>query len=410
MFTAMKLNHPTFAIVFLIMPAFLFNLCCTTNSNRLTQTGHTVPRLEWIRPSQDGIHFVHAQSGTRFVAWGFNYDHDDAGRLLEDYWQKDWPTVAEDFREMKALGANVVRIHLQTAKFMKSPTQPDKASIAHLARLVKLAEQTGLYLDITGLGCYHKKDVPQWYDEMNETARWNVQSLFWEAVAKTCAKSPAIFCYDLMNEPILPGANKKETDWLAGEFAGSNFVQRITLDLAGRTQKEVARAWVDKLVTAIRKHDDRHLITVGVIPWVHTFPKAKPLFYSNEVSTNLDFACVHFYPKKGEVDKALTALSAYDIGKPLVIEEMFPLQCSIDELAVFIDASHSFADGYIGFYWGKTINDYNEKSDLPSAITKSWLKYFSAKAPQILGLPEQKHKKPQATSHKSLIHPTKPRP
>jgi len=237
-----------------------------------------------------------------------------------------------------------------------------------------------------------------------------VQSLFWEAVAKTCAKSPAIFCYDLMNEPILPGANKKETDWLAGEFAGSNFVQRITLDLAGRTQKEVARAWVDKLVTAIRKHDDRHLITVGVIPWVHTFPKAKPLFYSKEVSTNLDFACVHFYPKKGQANKALTALSAYDIGKPLVIEEMFPLQCSIDELAVFIDASHSFADGYIGFYWGKTINDYNEKSDLPSAITKSWLKYFSAKAPQILGLPEQKHKKPQATSHKSLIHPTKPRP
>jgi hypothetical protein len=372
--TTMKKHHITLAIVSLIISALLFNLSCATD---MTQTGHPAPVLEFICVSDDDTHFVHAQSGTRFVAWGFNYDHDDSGRLLEDYWQKEWPTVAEDFREMKDLGANVVRIHLQTAKFMKSPTQTNKAAFDQFARLVKLAEQTGLYLDITGLGCYHKKDVPQWYDEMNETQRWNTQALFWEAIAKTCTKSPAIFCYNLMNEPILPGEKKKETDWLAGEFAGKHFVQRITLDLAGRTRKQVAKAWVDKLVTAIRKNDNRHMITVGVIPWVHTFPKAKPLFYSNEVAENLNFASVHFYPKQGEVKKALTALSAYDIGKPLVIEEMFPLHCNMKELSVFIDASRKIVDGYIGFYWGKTIDQYNEKSDLPSALTKSWLKYFA---------------------------------
>jgi len=369
----MRSHHTIFTIIPLIIPALLLNLCCATDT---TRKNHPAPGLEFIRVSKDGTHFVNAQSGARFVAWGFNYDHDDAGRLIEDYWQKEWPTIVEDFKEMKALGANVVRIHLQTAKFMDTPNQPNQESLAQLARLVKLAEQTGLYLDITGLGCYHKQDVPKWYDSMDETERWNTQALFWEAVAKTCAKSPAIFCYDLMNEPILPGA-KKETDWLAGEFAGKHFVQRITLDLAGRTQKEVAKAWVDKLTAAIRKHDNHHMITVGVIPWVHTFPKAKPLFYSNEVSENLDFVSVHFYPKKGEVDKALTALSAYDIGKPLVIEEMFPLQCGIEELAAFIDDSRSFVDGYIGFYWGKTIDEYNEKSDIPSAITKSWLKYFT---------------------------------
>ena len=373
----MKLHHTTFAIVFLIMPALLFNLCYATNSKDRTYKGAPALDLDLIRPSNDGTHFIRAQSGDKFVAWGFNYDHDDAGRLLEDYWNKEWPTVVEDFREMKALGANVVRIHLQTAKFMKSPQQPDETNLAQLARLVKLAEQTGLYLDITGLGCYHKKDVPKWYDAMDETQRWDTQAWFCEAVAKTCAKSPAIFCYNLMNEPILPGADKKETDWLAGEFAGKHFVQRITLDLAGRTREQVAKAWVDKLVTAIRKHDDRHMITVGVIPWVHTFPKAKPLFYSNEVSTNLDFASVHFYPKKGQVNKALTALSAYDIGKPIVIEEMFPLHCNMKELAVFIDASRKIVDGYIGFYWGKTIDQYNENTDLPSALTKSWLKYFA---------------------------------
>jgi len=382
----MKLYSITFATVFLIMLVAV--LRSSWAGERNTSIRSSVPAaevgLELIRPSKDGTHFVGAESGAKFVAWGFNYDHDDSGRLLEDYWRDEWPTVAGDFKEMKALGANVVRIHLQLAKFMASPEKPNQAALGQLARLVGLTEETGLYLDITGLGCYHKKDVPEWYDAMDEAGRWAVQTLFWEAVAKTCAESRAVFCYDLMNEPILPGAKKPETDWLAGEFAGKHFVQRITLDLAGRTREQVAKAWVDKLVAAIRKHDARHMITVGAIPWVLTFPKAKPLFYSKEVSGNLDFASVHFYPNKGEIEKALTALAAYDIGKPLVVEEMFPLKCTMEELDDFIDGSRKFADGYIGFYWGKTIEEYSRGSlDLAGAVTKGWLEYFRAKAPEI---------------------------
>jgi hypothetical protein len=268
---------------------------------------------------------------------------------------------------------------------MNGPAEPNEAALGQLARLVELAEQTKLYLDITGLGCYHKEDVPKWYDALAEAGRWDVQALFWEAVAKTCSKSPAVFCYDLMNEPVLPGANEKQTEWLLGEFGGKYFVQRIALDLAGRTREQVAKAWVDRLVAAIRKHDCRHMITVGVVPWVHTFPRAKPLFYSTGVSENLDLTCVHFYPKKGQVDKALTALAAYDIGKPLVIEEMFPPSCAVEELDAFIDASRKIADGWISFYWGKTIDEYAEENlDLAGAITRNWLEYFRAKAPTIL--------------------------
>jgi len=348
--------------------------------------------LELIRPSTDGTHFVGADSGDAFVAWGVNYDHDASGKLLEDYWHSEWPTVVEDFNEIKSLGANTVRIHLQSARFMKTPRAPDEAALRQLGRLVKLAERTGLYLDVTGLGCYHKQDVPPWYDALSEAERWDVQAAFWEAVAKTCAASDAIFCYDLMNEPILPGAEKVETEWLAGAFAGKHFVQRIALDLAGRTRQAVARAWVDKLVAAIRKHDDRHMITVGVIPWVHTFPKAKPLFYSSEVSANLSFASVHFYPKTGHVDEALTALAAYDVGKPLVIEEMFPLHCSSQDLDAFIDGSRRIADGYIGFYWGKTIEQYSQDhADLAGLLAAAWLKYFRTKTPDILAPAEQEH-------------------
>ena len=266
-------------IVFLTVLAFSLCACGAMSGHAGNKAS-----LEWIRPSEDKSGFVLAGSGEKFLAWGVNYDHDDSGRLLEDYWRTEWPTVAEDFKEVKALGANVVRIHLQTAKFMRTPAEPNEASLRQLARLVRLAEQTGLYLDVTGLGCYHKKDVPDWYDAMDETSRWGVQTRFWEAVAKTCAASPAVFCYDLMNEPILPGGDKKETEWLTGELGGKYFVQRITLDLAGRTREQVAKLWVDKLAAAIRKHDERHMITVGVIPWAMVWPTAKPLFYAKDVS------------------------------------------------------------------------------------------------------------------------------
>jgi len=347
------------------------------------QAGKAQP--ECIRVSQDGRRFVLPGSGSDFRPWGFNYDHDASNRLLETYWIQEWNAVAGDFEEMKQLGANTVRIHLQVSRFMKSARNPNRKSLAQLARLLTLAEQTGLYLDVTGLGCYDKKDVPNWYNKLNEEQRWEVQARFWEAVAETCKGSPAVFCYDLMNEPVLT-EDKKDRDWTPGAFGDRYFVQRLTLDFRGRSPKEIAQAWVDRLVAAIRKHDQRRLVTVGAIPWAMTWPNAKPLFYSLEVSKNLNFVSVHFYPKHDEVGKALKALTVYDIGKPIVIEEMFPLSCSVAELDQFIDGSRPMAAGWIGFYWGKTIAEYkHEQRSIEGSITLDWLEYFVRKTPAIHG-------------------------
>lgn len=360
----------------------------------VTARGHTPTstELELIQVSEDGRQFVTAGSGDRFIAWGFNYDHDDAGRLLEDYWQTEWPSVVEDFKEMRELGANVVRVHLQVSRIMMAPDRPNREALEQLKRLLHLAAKTGLYLDITGLGCYHKHEVPAWYDALGEQERWAVQARFWEAVARTCAQSNAVFCYDLMNEPILPGANQTETDWLAGEFGGKYFVQRIARDLAGRTRQQVAQAWVSKLVAAIKRQDRRHMITVGVIPWAHTFPKAKPIFYSDAVGKHFDFVSVHFYPKRGEVDKALTALKTYQVGKPVVIEETSPLWCGDEEFDTFVDGSRASVDGYIGFYWGVTLDEYQQReNDIAAGIMAGWLKYFQSKRREIL---EARHPQP----------------
>jgi aryl-phospho-beta-D-glucosidase BglC (GH1 family) len=202
-------------------------------------------KLSFIEIAQDNSCFVRKDSGKKFIPWGFNYDHDEEGRLIEDYWEKEWPKMAEDFGEMKELGANVVRIHMQFGKFMEAADKPNEKSLAQLKKLLTLAEKNGLYIDLTGLGCYHKQDVPAWYDELDEARRWKAQAAFWRAVARTCAESPAIFCYDLMNEPVVPGGKRKEKDWLGPPFAGKHFVQVITFR-PGRTATTGSRQSLDK--------------------------------------------------------------------------------------------------------------------------------------------------------------------
>ena len=65
-------------------------------------------KMSGVRVSTNGRGFVLEDSGRAWIPWGFNYDHDEQGRLLEDYWDREWPKVEADFGEMKQLGANVV--------------------------------------------------------------------------------------------------------------------------------------------------------------------------------------------------------------------------------------------------------------------------------------------------------------
>jgi glutamate racemase len=350
--------------------------------------------LPAIHVSTDGTHFVSGDSGTPFRPMGFNYDHDADGRLLEDYWHSEWDRVENDFRDMQSLGANVVRIHLQFGKFMKSATEANAEELKQLQRLLTLAEETKLYLDLTGLGCYHKKDVPAWYDALEEQARWNAQQVFWEAVATVCSDSSAVFCYDLMNEPVI-GGDKAGPDWLGPAFAGKHFVQFVAKSTNGRTRPEAAKQWIDQMVNAVRQHDKKHLITVGFVDWSLDRPGLTSGFDPLKVAEKLDFLAVHIYPAAAKVDEALETLKGFQIGKPVIVEETFPLKCSHDEMKAFIDRSGDNADGWISFFWGKMPDEYQPTTSLGDAIISQWLTQFSAM---------MKAEKPQAATTSAENH------
>ena len=334
--------------------------------------------LEPIRVNADGSGFETAVTHRPFSPLGFNYDHDRDGRLIEDYWDTEWKSVEQDFAEMHQLGANVVRVHLQFGRFMETETTPNQKALAKLADLIALAEKTELYLDLTGLGCYHKADVPAWYDALGEEQRWAAQSNFWTAIAKTVGESPAVFCYDLMNEPVSPGGKRQDGDWLGPAFGDKHFVQVISLDQANRSRPEIALAWTRHLTSAIRKVDTQHLITIGMVDWSLDRPGLTSGFVPKVIGPELDFIAVHLYPETGKRTENLDTLKGFQIGKPVVIEEIFPLKSSPADLGQFLDEAQPA--GVIGFYWGQTIEELTPPKTIGEGVTLEWLRLFEARA------------------------------
>ncbi len=263
-----------------------------------------------IAPGNKGFRLF--PSGDRYIPWGHNY----ASAEVMERLAKDPARVEREFTEMKVAGTTVARIHPEMPRILNGPDKADPQALGQLKKLLRIAEKSGIHLMITGLACYKIKDRMAWYDSMDEQDRWKTQAFFWETIARTCAESPSVFAYDLVNEPAAVG---KHTDgWYMGRMADVEFCQRLSLDPGNRNGNDIFRDWTKRMVASIRKHDQKHLITIGMLP----FPGA----YKAAVE-QLDFVSPHLYPKTGKVEDELKLLQKFDWGKPIVIGETFPLNC-----------------------------------------------------------------------------------
>jgi hypothetical protein len=305
------------------------------------------------------------ENGKIFKPWGFNYNPGD--ELLEDSWYTDttWETIKRNFREMKSLDANVIRIHLDFDKFMLSADKPNNKALNRLKELVDYSEKVGLYLDITGLACYRASDMPAWYASLHEKDRWAAQTVFWQSIAKKVGHSNAVMAYDLMNEPAVP---KKDTDsWFAGpKLGGFNFVQYITREPAGRRYDTIMRVWMRQLSAGIREYDKKTLITVGLLP----------LGNVAKYSDCLDYISTHIYPETGKIDKwvKFACDNANRCPKPLIVEEIFPLSANSTDTKLFINRTKSSVAGYISFY--TDIQKLHNCKTFICTYSSDWLKTF----------------------------------
>jgi len=153
--------------------------------------------LETVKLSSDARGFSLHPSGKRFVPWGHNYASvDNLERLANDP-----ADVEREFAEKRAAGTTVARIHPEMSRLLAGPEKADPVALDQMRRLLKIASQSGIPLMVTGVACYKIANRMPWYDAMDEQDRWKTQAFFWKTIAETCAQSPAVFAYDLINEP-----------------------------------------------------------------------------------------------------------------------------------------------------------------------------------------------------------------
>jgi hypothetical protein len=107
------------------------------------------------------------------------------------------------------------------------------------------------------------------------------------------------------------------------------------------------------------------------------------------VGSELDFIAVHIYPETGKVAAALKNLRQFDIGKPIVVEETFPLSCGVSDERDFLLQSRGIATGWIGQYPDQSPEQLlalqrSGKITIAQAAYLSWIELFCEVGPRML--------------------------
>ena len=301
----------------------------------------------------------------RFIAYGFNYgtlryfDRPNARRLA---------AVRRDFKWMRRMKVNTVRVFLELPQFMSSANQPNREALRGLNALLRVAKAKGIYLGITGNLVWRPARRAGWYERLDEQERWQVQARFWRAVATRARSSNAVFTYELTSEPVVP-AGGPVSGWYTGRFGGFDFVQYLVRDLQGRDPYQLGRQWAHKLASAIRSRDRRHLIGVGLLPFA-----GGPLGPQN-LASELDLLLVHEYPKQDRPERSVRLMDAFAAhGKPVVLGETFPLASDNRTWREFLLGSRPHLQGYLSHFIPAAKGDTPARKAFVRSTTREFLR------------------------------------
>lgn len=208
-------------------------------------------------------------------------------------WHDFWPNydasiVAQDFKLIKSLGLNTVRIFIPY-----EPTLPEPESAGH-GEPTGDEETVDVYEDLR-----HKLTDLLDEAESNDLKvivtlfdfRTDYQILLWpnadralEEVVPYFADHPAILAWDLKNEP--------------------------DLDQPGNTQERV-NTWLRHTAAQVRRHDANHLLTIG---WARSDQ-------AHQLVDLVDFVSFHDYEDPQHFSARYAALQTAVSAKPIVITE-----------------------------------------------------------------------------------------
>jgi endo-1,4-beta-mannosidase len=365
-------------------------------------------KMDLIVVTSDGKGFAERDSGRSYIPFGTNYYDPHTGWAPKIWQQFDAENVREHFRIMSKHGVNCARVFLTAGSFQPDSETISEKSLKKLDILLKIAAETGIRLILTGPD--HWEGSPSYWrpDRFGGEKALRALEYFWEVFGQRYKGKPAIFAWDLLNEPHLP--------WFIEEWRGrwntwlkTTYVNRDKLktawgdeltekDLWGEVavpenkgdagnprlqnwqnfREYLADEWVRRQVKAIRRVDPTHLITVGYIQW--SYPLVRPGHPGRYAAFNphrqkhwLDFLTIHFYPTRGAPFGSednwsknlsyLQAVLAYShTGKPVVLGEFgwygdgapqnhpyLTEAQQADWISAEIEVSRALADGWLSW-------------------------------------------------------------
>ncbi len=332
---------------------------------------------EPVRIKADGSGFEGAVSLRPFSVWGGDLPY-----------PQPITTMVDDFRDVRRMGANTIRLLLETEDLVNAPScggcapTINATALNQLGDVATAADQTGIYLDITGIGIdsHHgpvnmteTNPFHSWYDDLgssgaDEQLRWQAQTVFWGAVANKLRTHNSTLLYDLVNEPTFaPTPTTPATTWcfsnnpLPSDTScwNQNPVKSLTdptNPTITRTPQAVVSAWFGGMRNAIRATDTTHPISVGVISAINpTLTGCAGLYGSAAIgATGAELTLPHFYPNAaGEADQARQTVECKLPNKPQIIEETYS-QGDPVTLEKYITDTSAVSAGYLGHFIGGT--------------------------------------------------------
>lgn len=183
----------------------------------------------------------------------------------------------DDFAKIEALGFNCVRIPFWYRNFMNSSgnwftvRHDDNDGFKRLDKIIEQCAAHGLYVILDMHGCPGGQSMNQSTGVAGKNELYNneknlsIMENLWVAIAERYKDNPVVAAYDIMNEPMNNGGYTGTRAWQAG----SGDAIRLTNNV------------YDRMIKAIRKTGDSHVITVEGIWSIYNLPDPETMGWDN---------------------------------------------------------------------------------------------------------------------------------
>jgi endo-1,4-beta-mannosidase len=370
-------------------------------------------QMELIKIAPDGQGFTELDSGRPYIPFGTNYYDPHTGWAPKLWRQFDAEKVRQHFRIMSGLRVNCARVFLTAGSFQPAAERIEEQALLKLDKLIEIARDNGIRLILTGPD--HWEGRPDYWTPARFAGQKALEALdrFWAAVAQRYRGEPAIFAWDLLNEPQMPWFNEhwraKWNAWLQSTYQNREALKAVWGDELKETdqwgsvavpedraesgnprlldwqhfREHLADEWVRRQVETIRRADPTHLISVGYIQWSYPLvrsgnPGRYAAFNPRRQARWLDFVTIHFYPILGgpfeseqnwqrNIGYLQGVLTYCHTGKPVVLGEFgwygggapqrnpyLSEQQQVLWISAEIEASRSLADGWLSWPFADT--------------------------------------------------------